>query len=316
MKTYRYYQGQKLSTIGSTNQMSAVLHCSFAPLAEQRVGASDNTVLIATDTASSVVHAEGASTYAPYGHFDFSRHGSVLGFNGQARDPVTHCDLLGNGRRVFNPVLMRFNSPDNFSPFDLGGINAYAYCGGDPINYADPTGNMRRSQTTPLPPKKRQRVADTSESAAPLPPQKRQRVADTNESAPQSPKTSVAAQLTPNSKSVDTQNSGGSAQQSSSGSPATNPLWPTLKKLEKKDLDKARAIVDFGQSRGYALHTDNEHFIPLVAHVLHNVPGGGLFLNSDVFLDSLEPGYGPFSNSAHIAARDLVDYYYTVRGKP
>ena len=36
---------------------------------------------------------------------------------------------------------MRFNSPDSWSPFGDGGLNAYAYCGGDPMNQADPTGH-------------------------------------------------------------------------------------------------------------------------------------------------------------------------------
>lgn len=48
--------------------------------------------------------------------------------------------MLGNGRRAYNLTLMRFHSPDRLSPFGSGGINAYAYCGGDPINLADPSG--------------------------------------------------------------------------------------------------------------------------------------------------------------------------------
>ena len=35
---------------------------------------------------------------------------------------------------------MRFNSPDQLSPFDAGGLNAYAYCSGDPVNRSDPSG--------------------------------------------------------------------------------------------------------------------------------------------------------------------------------
>lgn len=37
---------------------------------------------------------------------------------------------------------MRFNAPDDLSPFDGGGIHPYAYCAADPINYCDPTGHM------------------------------------------------------------------------------------------------------------------------------------------------------------------------------
>lgn len=59
---------------------------------------------------------------------------SLLGFNGERPDPVTGHYLLGNGYRAFNPELMRFNSPDSWSPFGKGGLNAYAYCAGDPVN--------------------------------------------------------------------------------------------------------------------------------------------------------------------------------------
>jgi RHS repeat-associated protein len=81
-------------------------------------------------------------TYTPYGHRP-AENGllSLLGFNGERPDPVTGHYLLGNGYRAFNPVLMRFNSPDSWSPFGEGGLNAYAYCQGDPTNRVDPTGH-------------------------------------------------------------------------------------------------------------------------------------------------------------------------------
>jgi len=66
--------------------------------------------------------------------------GGALAFNGERLDPFTGCYHLGNGRRAYNPTLMRFQSADRLSPFGKGGINAYAYCRNDPVNFADPSG--------------------------------------------------------------------------------------------------------------------------------------------------------------------------------
>ncbi|SDW26143.1 RHS repeat-associated core domain-containing protein [Pseudomonas sp. NFACC08-1] len=103
--------------------------------------------LLTTDLQRSVLHALDATglsplAYTPYGH-RVPENGllSLLGFNGERPDPVTGHYLLGNGYRAFNPVLMRFNSPDSLSPFGAGGLNSYAYCVGDPINRSDPTGH-------------------------------------------------------------------------------------------------------------------------------------------------------------------------------
>ena len=64
------------------------------------------------------------------------------GFNGELIEVCTGHYLLGNGYRGYNPVLMRFNAPDSWSPFARGGLNAYAYCLGDPVNGRDPTGHF------------------------------------------------------------------------------------------------------------------------------------------------------------------------------
>lgn len=65
-----------------------------------------------------------------------------LGYDGQLHEPMVGWQALGNGHRIYNPTLMRFHSPDALSPFDKGGINAYACCGGDPVNRVDPNGQF------------------------------------------------------------------------------------------------------------------------------------------------------------------------------
>ena len=80
-----------------------------------------------------------AHTYSPYGHSS----AESLGFNGERRDVITSFYQLGTGyHRLFSPSLMRFVSPDSWSPFGLGGLNCYCYSQGDPINFVDPSGHM------------------------------------------------------------------------------------------------------------------------------------------------------------------------------
>ncbi|RMU71756.1 hypothetical protein ALP24_200141 [Pseudomonas syringae pv. aptata] len=99
-------------------------------------------MLLVTDQQQSVTAAQGLEfAYTPYGHRHPSGPASLPGFTGQRVDPVTGHYLLGNGYRAFNPVLMRFNSPDSLSPFGEGGVNAYGYCEGDPVNRVDPSGH-------------------------------------------------------------------------------------------------------------------------------------------------------------------------------
>ncbi|KAF7616925.1 RHS repeat protein [Aspergillus flavus] len=110
-------------------------------------GATSHAQLWASDAQQSItswldteqpgkVHSQ---EYTPYG---LSLGGTAIGFTGQWRDPVTGWYHLGNGYRVYNPRLMCFHSPDAWSPFVSGEINPYAYCLGDPINRADPSGHF------------------------------------------------------------------------------------------------------------------------------------------------------------------------------
>lgn len=77
--------------------------------------------------------------YTPYGA-TVDANGPTLGFCGQPRERVTGIYPLGSGHRCFSPVLLRFQTPDQLSPFGKGGTNAYGYCNGDPVNRWDPGG--------------------------------------------------------------------------------------------------------------------------------------------------------------------------------
>ncbi|WCM48728.1 RHS repeat-associated core domain-containing protein [Pseudomonas sp. WJP1] len=128
---------------------SIVQHGDFLLAQRQYENNALDTTLLATDVQRSVLHTlkkdgeRQASAYSPYGHRTaLSGLLSLLGFNGERPDPETGHYLLGNGYRAFNPVLMRFNSPDSLSPFGKGGLNSYSYCLGDPVNLSDPNGHV------------------------------------------------------------------------------------------------------------------------------------------------------------------------------
>ncbi|WP_109514382.1 RHS repeat-associated core domain-containing protein [Pseudomonas ovata] len=146
--THCFYRLNRLSTEIQGALQTSWLQTPDLLLAQRRVAADqDESLLLATNAPGSVIHALSAGqqhgfAYLPYGmrHPD-SGSLPLPGFNGERLDPVTGHYLLGNGYRAFNPVLMRFNSPDSLSPFGEGGVNAYAYCAGDPVNRVDPTGH-------------------------------------------------------------------------------------------------------------------------------------------------------------------------------
>ncbi|EPN60356.1 hypothetical protein A244_07805 [Pseudomonas syringae pv. actinidiae ICMP 18807] len=145
----RFYQKNRLATEIQGALLCTVFQHEDLLLAQQRrVDGVLETTLLATDQQRSVLQlVDKAGTepiaYSPYGHHPAeSGLTSLLGFNGERRDPVTGHYLLGNGYRAYNPVLMRFNSPDSLSPFDEGGLNAYGYVGGDPVGFVDETGHI------------------------------------------------------------------------------------------------------------------------------------------------------------------------------
>ena len=143
-----YQAGQLQGEVqGATRRMLMRYGTQLLAQRDELDGLSDQQ-LLASDRQHSVLHAIGRQSqqtiaYTPYGHRPPDSGLTVLsGFAGERLDPLTGHYLLGNGYRSFNPVLMRFNSPDSLSPFGDGGFNAYAYCLGDPVNYLDPDGHI------------------------------------------------------------------------------------------------------------------------------------------------------------------------------
>jgi RHS repeat-associated protein len=148
-KLARFYRGEHLVTQLKGQAGHCVLQHDRQLLAVQSFdGAERDSQLLVTDQQRSVLQLAGPDgvvrqVYTSYGHRRVeSGPGSLLGFTGEVVDPATGHYLLGNGHRAFNPVLMRFNSPDSLSPFGRGGLNPYAYCLGDPVNFSDPTGRF------------------------------------------------------------------------------------------------------------------------------------------------------------------------------
>ena len=147
--TQLFYCRDRVATEHLGNVGLRIFECEEAVLSYQvHQNGTPKALLIAGEENRSTLTVLNNSqqhsiAYTPYGHhLQEADTPQLLGFNGERFDPFTGYYLLGNGYRAFNPVLMRFNSPDSWSPFGKGGINAYAYCKGDPVNLVDIDGHM------------------------------------------------------------------------------------------------------------------------------------------------------------------------------
>ncbi len=161
-----FYQATRLIAIKQGNQHRTIFRTVDMPLAQQQSD-SHKPGLLAIDGKGTVLQVQQngqgeTHRYSAYGHDPrLPSLLTLLGFNGEASTSLQSDYALGNGHRSFSPARMRFNSPDSLSPFGRGGLNAYCYCMGDPVNNIDPSGRslvflpngqiMRRSRNMATP---------------------------------------------------------------------------------------------------------------------------------------------------------------------
>ncbi|WP_251962669.1 RHS repeat-associated core domain-containing protein [Pseudomonas sp. Marseille-Q5299] len=144
-----FYQNGKLVTVKQGNQQRSILRNDGMPLAEVQTGETVGTGLLATDDKGSVLNVQDTEdleghNFSAYGHDpNLPSMRITLGFNGEAYVPGAASYLLGLGYRSYSPRLRRFLAADSWSPFGQGGLNAYCYCEGDPVNSSDPSGHVR-----------------------------------------------------------------------------------------------------------------------------------------------------------------------------
>ncbi|MBA6098725.1 MULTISPECIES: RHS repeat-associated core domain-containing protein [Pseudomonas] len=141
-RAMHFYQDKRLATEVTLQGHRHIVWAADMALAQ--LEQSKRAKVLKVDQTNSVlgVPAELAA-YTPYGHLPADKALALIGFNGEWRDPLAQGDMLGAGRRLYAQAIKRFCSSDLQSPFGEGGLNSYAYCAGDPINYIDPTGEMR-----------------------------------------------------------------------------------------------------------------------------------------------------------------------------
>jgi RHS repeat-associated protein len=108
-----------------------------------------NTNMFLTDALGSVLETisatansasvQGNQVYSPYGSSRYQQGsmGTAKGFTGQYNDSVSGLDYYGS--RYYDPVVGRFLSADVLDS-NLAGMDPYAYVGGNPETFSDPSG--------------------------------------------------------------------------------------------------------------------------------------------------------------------------------
>ena len=160
-ETLRFYEGNRLSLAVHEGISTHLLTLNGQPIGQQQSGDENKTLVLLTDASHTVVgeclqNQLLTAAYTAYGERSSEQalH-SMVAFNGEVLDEASGWYLLGKGYRAYNPLLMRFHSPDSMSPFGAGGLNPYGYCLGNPVALRDPSGhagtgrNRRPERATP-----------------------------------------------------------------------------------------------------------------------------------------------------------------------
>lgn len=146
MKTF--YLGRVINTLVHAHGAKRIFGAGEISLVQR--DASHNSLLATEQSGSITAQLQIDArhdwiTYSPYGcNVQNPRTQRLaVAFNGELFDSAVGGYLLGNGHRAFLPAQRRFTSPDMLSPFGAGGLNCYAYCSNDPINYQDQSGKFK-----------------------------------------------------------------------------------------------------------------------------------------------------------------------------
>ena len=152
MTTYFYRNADCVSALGTSQRLTIFRDGARVLAFQARESERSKTHVTACDAHHSLVSnsaaVPGTMAFDAYG-YSSSGESLPVAFKGERFDAISGCYWLGMGYRAYLPILRRFDSPDDASPFARGGINAYAFVSGDPVNFGDPTGRWRRPHIIP-----------------------------------------------------------------------------------------------------------------------------------------------------------------------